>query len=184
MRNDLTNISIKQLFALHSERFEQYHNTLKHLMPKPVLKGKQAKPIESLTFGEVITIKQSLNAPNIDGLLQVFSLVFRLRKADILKVDVLQFYHAFNWVQEQVITINKKEQKTLTSTPDGKLKEAGIEDLNIFGELNTLIALGEKFGKAPQEVEKWAYSIVFSLMYHDKISSDINKRYTKILNRK
>ena len=184
MRNDLRNISTKRLFSLQAKRFEQYHNTLKHLKAKPILKSKQATPIENLSFGEVISIKQILNNPNIDGLLQVFKMVFKLNKGEVLNIPVLDFYHAFNWVQEQVISINEREQKKLTSTPDGKLKEAGIEDLYIFGELNTLIALGEKFGKSPQEVQNWTYSFVFSLMYHDKVSSDINKRYTKILNRK
>jgi hypothetical protein len=184
MRNDLRNISTKKLFALQTERFEQYHNTLKHLKAKPILKGKEAKPIESLTFGEVISIRHNLQNPTIDGIFEVFNLVFGLNRKELLKANVIQFYHAFNWVQEQILSITKREQKKLTSSPDEKLKSAGIEDLNIFGELNTLIALGEKFGKAPQEVEKWTYSFVFSLMYHDKISSDINKRYTKLLTKK
>lgn len=184
MRNDLRNILIKDLFSLQADMFEKYHNTLKFLKPLPIFKNKELTPIEALTFGEVISIRQNLRNQNIDGIYDIFKIVFGFKSNDFFKLKVVQFYQAFNWVQEQILLIEKREQSKLSSSPDDKLKSAGIEDLNIFQELNTLIALGEKFGKSPQEVENWTYSFVFSLMYHEKISNEINKRYFKIINKK
>jgi hypothetical protein len=184
MLNGLVNIKTKRLFSLETTKFEQYHNTLKLLKAKSILKGKQAKSIESLTFGEVVELKRNLSTPTIENVLRAFSLVFELSDQDVLKTDVVDFYHAFNFIKEEITIIADREQKKLSSVPDEKLKSAGIEELNIFGELNTLILIGEKFGKSPQEVENWSYSLVFSLMYHDKISNDISKRYSKILNQK
>ena len=93
---------------------------------------------------------------------------------------MVKFYHSLNWIKEEIQNVYEREVQSLSSPPDSKLKDAGIDDLNIFGEMNTLIALGEKFGKAPQEIENWNYEIVFSLILHQKISSDINKRYIEL----
>ncbi len=186
MRSDLRNISTKRLFSLQAKRFDQYHNTLKHLKAKPVLKNKQATPIENLSFGEVIAIKQILNNPNIDGLLQVFKMVFKLNKNKVLNIPVLDFYHAFNWVQEQVLIINKRERSQLVSKLpiDSKLKDAGIKEFNELGEMKSLIEVGKMFGKSPESIAKWRYSIVFSILKDSRIANDVNVRYNKILSRK
>ena len=177
----LAKIPVYKLFKLQNESFEEYHNLLKHLEPKPIKrKGKIISSLTDLTFGEVAGLKMSFSDTSFESMRDVFKTVFGLKKFEFLNVDVINFYHALNWIREEMQSIYERERHNLTSTPDAKLKDAGIEDLNMFGELNTLIALGEKFSKPPQEVENWNYNLVFSLMLHQKVSNDINKRYQEL----
>lgn len=184
MLKELRNIRTKQLFNLDAESFKEYHSILKHLKPKPTLNGKQAEALESLSFGEVVEIRHSLSKPNTDSISRIFNLVFGTKGTELYKSKILSFYPALNWIKKQMIAISKRESLKLTSTPDAKLKEAGIDNLNKFGELNTLTMLGEKYGTTPQEVEKWKYSLVFALVYQEKVTNDINKNYARIISRK
>lgn len=161
MPNQIKNISVKSLFNLPEDRFELYHDILKYLKPMPRLGKRSAKDIETLTFGEVVSIRQGLNDPDADVVIEMFCLVFGIKKTNVLNSNVIDFYHAFNWIKDQIIEINDREQNKLSSAPDGKLKEAGIEELNVFGELNTLIALGEKFGKSPEEIKSGRIALFF-----------------------
>lgn len=177
----LEKIPVHKLFKLEYNSFEQYHNVLKHLQPIAIKrKGKSIASMTDLTFGEVTEVKMNLQDASFDNMKEIFKTVFRLKKYEFLNIDVLEFYHALNWIREEIQSIYENEKQNLSQAPDPKLVEAGIEDLNIFGELNTLIALGEKFGKAPQEVENWNYNLVFSLMLHQKISGEVSKNYSEL----
>lgn len=176
----LQKISTFKLFQLQTSEFEKYHIVLKHLNPIPdvIPMKNKIESITDLTFGEVASIKMLLAEPNYNNLVEIYKIIFGLE--DLITVDVVQFYHSINWIKNELEDIYNREVENLTSTPDSKLKDAGIEDLNIFGELNTLIMLGEKFSKSPQEIENWNYNLVFSLTLHQKISNDINKRYIEL----
>lgn len=176
----LQKISFKQLFQLQNEKFEEYHNVLQYLEAIPIKGKNKIESITDLTFGEVAIIKMCLQEPSYQNIIEIFKTIFGLEENQIHKIDVVKFYHSLNWIKEEVQNVYDREVQSLSSPPDSKLKDAGIDDLNIFGEMNTLIALGEKFGKAPQEIENWNYEIVFSLILHQKISSDINKRYIEL----
>ena len=176
----LQKISFKQLFQLQNDKFEEYHNVLQYLEEIPIKGKKKIESITDLTFGEVATIKMYLQETSYQNIIEIFKLIFGLEENQIHKIDVVNFYHSLNWIKKEVQNIYDREIQSLSSPPDSKLKDAGIDDLNIFGEMNTLIALGEKFGKAPQEIENWNYEIVFSLILHQKISAEINKRYVEL----
>ena len=179
--SSLQKISFQKLFQLKPQKFEEYHNVLKHLEAIPMKGKKQIESITDLTFGEVAAIKMLLQEPNFLNIVEIFKIIFELEQKDLFKIDVIQFYHSINWIKQEVQAVYDREVENLTSTPDSKLKDAGIDELNIFGEMNTLIMLGEKFSKAPQEIENWNYNLVFSLMLHQKISSEVNKRYVELI---
>ena len=173
----LKKISLKKLFTLQGDEFENYHNVLKHLQPKPFMKS---SAIIDLNFGEVAKIKMLLQNTKLENIIELFKIIFKIDEGLIYKIDVVQFYETFNWINNEVKEIVEREIENLSSEPDSKLKDAGVEQLNIFKELNTLILLGEKFSTPPQEVEKWNYSLVFGLMLHNKITNDINKNLAEI----
>jgi len=181
MPKQLKNISIKKLFNLPFHEFENYHNQLRYLLPKDSINKIQGKQLTSLTFGDVITIRKGINSPDIDKLTNMFRLVFGMKPRKVMSLKTVQFYQAFNWIKEQIELITKRENKKLSSEPEPKLKMAGIDELNRFGELNTLKALAVLFSTKPQEIAKWNYSFVFSLVWQEKISNDINKKYMKLL---
>ncbi|SNA77389.1 hypothetical protein [Flavobacterium psychrophilum] len=174
----LQNISFRQLFQLKSQKFEEYHSLLSHLTPIKLTDS--IGSLTDLTFGEVAEIKRSLQRPTFENTTKLFEIIFKIDQKKLYKINVIEFYHALNWIKHEVQSVYNREVENLSPDTDSKLKDAGVDELNIFGEMNTLIALGEKFSKAPQEVENWSYNLVFSLMLHQKISSDINKRYVEL----
>ena len=172
----LKKISLKKLFTLQVEQFESYHNVLKHLEPNPIFNAS----ITDFTFGEVAKIKILLQNTTFENVIELFKSIFKIDEGIIYKMDVVQFYENFNWINNEVKQIIEREVENLSSEPDSKLKDAGVDSLNIFKELNTLILLGEKFATPPQEVENWNYSLVFGLMLHNKITNDINRRLVEL----
>jgi len=179
----LRNITIKRLLKLPQTEFEKYQSVLKFLKPKPFIKKNKAIPIEDLTFGQVLMIRNNLQNPTSKKISYIFATVFKMSERKLLRVKVVDFFHGLNWLQEQMKTLYEKE-KVLNVSTDPKLERAGIKDLNKFGELNTLISIAERFSIAPQVVETWSYSLVFALIYHSKVSNEINKRYSEILSKK
>lgn len=177
----MINLKVKELFSLSADKFQQYYDVLHHLKPKPLKKYNKVKSLTELTFGEVATIKIDIQKPSIENLLSIYKIIFGIEEKDFYKLDTVSFFHSLNWINEQIKEIIDREQKSLASAPDAKLKEAGIKQMAIFGEMNTLISIAEKFGKTPQEVENWNYNLVFTLMLHQKKSYEINKRYQEIL---
>ena len=175
--SSLQKISLKKLLTLQGSEFESYHNVLKHLQPHPFL---QPTPIVDFTFGEVAKIKMLLQNTTFENVIELFKTIFKIDEGLIYNMDVVQFYETFNWINNEVKQIIEREVENLSSEPDSKLKDAGVDSLNIFKELNTLILLGEKFATPPQEVENWNYSLVFGLMLHNKITNDINRRLVEL----
>ena len=61
----------------------------------------------------------------------------------------------------------------LISKPNERLIKASIERMNIFGILNILDAVAQRFGKWPQEAEELSYAFIFSISLMMKYESDI-----------
>lgn len=53
-----------------------------------------------------------------------------------------------------------------------------------FGIMNTIIAIAERFIYKFDEVLELDYATVYIIMIHDKIKSDIQKKYEEILSKK
>lgn len=180
----MININLKKLFLLAPDEFQEYYNLLSHLNPKAITGFKEIKSITELTFGEVVTIRMQMQEPSLSNLINLFHVIFGIDQEQFYKIDSVSFFHSLNWIREEINKINNLENTSLKSDIDSKLKEAGIEQMAIFKELNTLISIGEKFGVTPQEVENWNYNLVFTLMLHQKKSFDISKKYNELLNPK
>lgn len=81
------------------------------------------------------------------------------------------------WIFDSYKQILEMEEVALTSKPDQKLIDAGIERLNIFGELNVINTLAKGDILKYEEVKKLSYEDVFNKLLMDKIESEINKDY-------
>ena len=184
----LENILLKNLFKLSLDEFETYNYTLKHLKPKPVFQGREAVDIGSLKYKEVAFIRKSLEQMTLSGITKTFAMVFGIKRKRFFWTEervffgsrVVEFYQALNWILSEIENIQEQEKK-LARKPNEKLKEAGIEQLGIFGELNTFIALGERFGIPPQKIQNWKYNLVFALSLHSKMYGDIQEKYNELM---
>lgn len=84
------------------------------------------------------------------------------------------------WLKEQYKQINELEEQYLYTPPEAKLLQAGIKELDILGDKNTIDSL------AGGDVLKWdlvkqlPYSVVFDKLLKNTIESRINKRLVEI----
>jgi hypothetical protein len=176
----MKNITVKQLFESTPEEFKEYHEILKHLIPKIPPIGKQIKSLTDLSYGKVALIRSELGVNEFETILNVFKAAFKIKRDNVLNMEIVQFYQALNWLQEELKTLSMREKKFLSAEPDPVLKEAGIDRLNVFTDLNPLINLAKQYSKSPDEVSKWNYNLVFSLLLHGKIMGEIDVEYRRI----
>jgi hypothetical protein len=174
----ITNITVQKLFQLDSEQFDKYHSILKHLDPLPY--NNNVWSVTDLSFGQVATLKLLLKEPSYMNVVEIMNIVFGISSNELTKMSTIKFYHAINWIKNEIEQVYEREVENLTSDIDPLMKEAGVDRLNVFGDMNSLIMLGEKFSKSPDEIEHWNYNLVFSLLLHQKISSEVNKRYVEL----
>ena len=178
---ELIDITVKELFSLEGNKFDSYNELLKNLNGKNTVAGITGKDIYQLPFSSVSFLKEFIQSPTLPGFISVYKLIFGIDENIFLKMKSTDFYYSFNWIQNEIIELVEGE-KRLESKPDEHWIAAGIERLNIFGELNTLINIGKQYSIPPQEVENWSYNLVFTFALHNKIDGEINKKYSEIIN--
>ena len=132
----------------------------------------KAKEIRELSFKDVDFLKDTIMQPNEVDMFKSIRLVFGNFNPRTTKL--LQFYQAYNYIVEKIKEIWEQE-KALISEPSEKLKAAGIERMQIFGNLNILDDIAQRYSKSPLEIENWSYSLIFALSLKMKYESDIQK---------
>lgn len=177
---NLKHITVAELYQLEEYDFLCYLELQKLMNAKPFFCKKEARKITSLTFGEVSKIKRVLQKPSFEGLQDVFKMVFGTKQIQYYNADVVDYFYALNHITESILEIVKREQKALKGKSDSDLDAAGVDRLSKFGELSTLIEVGKKFGKSPEEIEKWKYSLVFSIIFYGKVEGEVKENYSKI----
>lgn len=184
----IQNLTVSQLFALEHSEFERYCQIFEHARPKDHIKAWplylsdpwQAASFGDLTFGDVETIKHTFSK----DLFGVFRIVFGIEQRDLMRVRVRDFFPALNWIKKELSELVKRERDFLEGSQDPDWKNAGGDRLNVFKSMNVLIAFGKEYGQTPQEVEQWKYSFVFTLLYHSRITGEVQKNYHNIMRNK
>lgn len=139
---------------------------LEFIEPKNEINDMQGKAFETLTFNEVSVLKRVI-VKDLQTALDIFF--------DGLKLEdcrIIDFYQWQKYVVEELNVRTKREAQLEITDP--RLKQAGAERLNIFGELNTKIALAEQFGTTPQKVGGWNYDFVVNILLFNKVRAEIN----------
>lgn len=136
----------------------------------------KAKRLTGLPFGDVTKVKNLAVAEEYP---KVFEIVFGITEKELSNTRVKEFFMALNWVRNELGTLIERE-KHLVGDEDPKMVEAGSARLNVFKEMNILIPLSKEYGMTPDEIAGWKYSTVFTIMYHEKVSGDIEKEYTRL----
>ena len=84
------------------------------------------------------------------------------------------------WVKEQYKRINDLEERMLVSPPDVKLLQAGIRELDVLGDYNTIDSLAGGDILKWEAIRQMKYSEVFNKLLKNTIESRINKRMVEI----
>lgn len=176
----LKKISVRQLYRLEISKFEKYMNLKNVLNSKPNFGRHAPTPLMKLSYGNVKQILRNFSEPSYESILESFTFVYGVSEHEYLIQDVVSYFYALNWVEQEAVKIIENERKALKRTEDPILTMAGVERMAIFGELPTLIDLGQRFGKKPEEIEEWTYGTVFSIQAHDKVQHEVSKEYNKL----
>lgn len=180
---DLQDITVGEFFGCSEEMALKYMELRKILNPVGKFGKRNAAKLSQLTYGEVSVLKRNVANPSYPSIMDSFKKVFRADTKEVLDATVTQFFPALNWIAVEMGALIKKETKALSGDTDSALKEAGVERLNAFQEGNVLIKIGKEFGKSPDEVENWEYGTVFTILLHDKVTSEIERAYAEIKKR-
>lgn len=176
---NLTNISVKEFFQLDEDTSLKYVELQSIMKSQDTFLKSRAIPLGQLSFGEVATLKRNIQNPTYESLMDSFKLVFKVKQNQYLNADVVSFFYALNFIREKVIELNQKE-KVLESEIEPELEMAGVKSLSVFGEMATLINLGERYSKCPTEIESWKYNLVFAILLYDKKKGEVQQKYQKI----
>lgn len=179
----LDNISVNQFFQLEEGKAKEYIQLQSMLNPKNSFQRKKLNTIRSLSFEEVGELKRCIINPTYHNLINAFKIVFKVKEIQIVTSDIISFFYALKWIQQEVKTVFEKE-KQLIPTPDADMENAGATRLAAFGEMSTLINLGKKFSIAPQEIAKWSYNIVYAILLYEKVENEVQKKYMKLKSNK
>lgn len=180
---DLDDITVLKLVKLEPEHFDKYVQLQNVMKAKSVFCGNDAVQIGSLSYGSVSEIKRIFAKPTHEGIFDVFGLIFNVTKNQILRANVTSYFYALNHIINAVRSLTEKESKLLKAKADKKhelLVQAGVNRLQVFGELPVLLSLGRSFSIEPKKINDWNYNFVLSIMVHDKITEEILEDYNEL----
>lgn len=171
--NQLENITLSKLLQLTDP---SEYEALLYVKEKDVILGRPAKPLENLTFSQVIDIRETINTN--EGLFNAFKWVFNIEEKELLKVKVLDFYPALNHILKETKQLVEAESEL--GGEDKAWTEAGGGQLAPFGIRSLLITLGQQFSQFPDEVAERTYGEIFVIAKYNSILSEVQKNYQEI----
>lgn len=98
----------------------------------------------------------------------------------VLKADNAKKLMFLLWLRDQYQTINEVENKYLYNPPDSKILQAGIQQLDVLGDINTIDNLAQGDILKWHKIRRMKYSDVFNKMLKNTIENRINKKLTEL----
>lgn len=154
--------------------------------------GKASNKISGFVSADFITLPYGIvrkDLPNLleqDLIIESLELVINCQTKDF-DFDNLEGNEVIAfllWIITQLDFIAAIEKKNLHSDAEMEMKAAGIDRLNEFGVLNTIHDLAGKDILKHKEIEEIPYFEVYQVLKMQKISSEIEKNYNKIMQAK
>lgn len=101
--------------------------------------------------------------------------------SDVNNADYNECLYFIFWVIDEIQAINKMEADNLSADPDVKLLAAGINEMNQFGDLNTIdsLVIGWCGAYTHEEVKNMPYHFIFDKQLKTKVETNINKKLAK-----
>ena len=84
------------------------------------------------------------------------------------------------WLRDQYTIINDVETKYLFTPPESKMLQAGIQQLDVLGDINTIDSLAQGDILKWRKIRQMKYSDVFNKQLKNTIESRINKKLIEI----
>lgn len=159
----------------------------KHSKRVTTLFGEDYSDLTFLSYRLLKTIVPNLiKSGNIEK--AIFEIV-KAKKPNIKLWKVKRLKHStklkfYFHVQEQYDAISKLEQMHLYSPPSSDLLSAGINRLDILGDINTIDALAQGDILRWELIQDLPYSKIFDKLLKSKIEREIEKKHAEIMKEK
>lgn len=104
------------------------------------------------------------------------------------KPGVKEYKKYVKYVNRIIDALNRwaeRERRELSVPPLPEYTQAGYDKyIESVGEMATLVSLGAKFGKNPEEILEWRYTTVFMILKCEAEQENFNRRLQKVYSQK
>lgn len=161
---------------------ELYNFVKKYGKRTNILFDVELEPLIYFPYGFVkIDLPSLLNENNID---EIINLICNIKDISVKKITDKEKISLTLWLIDELEAIGSLEQNYLSSQPEPELIASGIDELNVFGELNIIDSLAGGDILKWEQVKQLPYHSVFDKLRKDNIERKINKNYNKIISKK
>lgn len=174
----------QQRLNLQAVSFKDFQRMVKFGKASDRIGKYQSKPFIELPYG---IVKKDLPLYQKKELLyESVELILGCQYADLdlsfaSGNEILQF---LIWMKEQQAFIKDREEQHLVSEPDPDMAAAGIDQLNVHGEVITIDSLAKGDLLKHDLIEQLPYHKVFKKLLIDKDIRSFEKRYAKVIEAK
>ena len=149
--------------------------------------SRKTKARDVFNTGEVVnmtfyTVKELQRLFNSDSLPELIKFILSLIKES--DPDVFDFFAQYNYLREQIDSINEVEGRMLAYSPTAEEEAAGLERFSKFGYFPQIDSLAQGKPWRYEEVKRLPYETAFTKLLLDKEKSDFDKEMYKIMSRK
>ena len=175
---DLETLSVAQYAALEDKSMVDI--LLSNLNPSDTLKTRlcDIKPrkasLAEFTLREVIWFKNKFQAGKVEEVLHHVYGIKTIETANVYSVTSV-----LKWLEAEMVSIYKNEERLSSKKDSDAWKQAGIERLGGFGEYANLFMLTQDLTKEEQLLDM-PYYRVFDFSEIKKTWSEIESKFTKI----
>ena len=181
MINELENITVLQFFSLPMDELLQQYNLLKMLRQSDTLKDKKADSILMQPYSMIVKLKKYYSNLTPEAMVAMVKMVFGIKNEVQMQFKIVEYFPAVNFIVNGLDKIIELEVKRLTSQPKEELIMAGVEKMQVYGDLNTIDQLAGGDMLKWNEIEKMPWQYVFTKLCMEKDRADIQESYSEII---
>jgi len=178
----LKNYTVEQFYMSPPDE-EIYTQVFKYIEPNNQIYHVQFKGFWSSPYEKYLTVKNLITKQPKGWEFDVIDACFGFTPEQQKNISAYTFFATMDYVSKDLLAILEKE-KMLVREPNFDLMEAGVDKLNKFGDILTVDSLARTYNTTWEEIGKWTYSKVFSILMLEKERAEIQEKYQKIIERK
>lgn len=172
-------MKLYQLTEIDEDTSDKVRAIIKFLEPSDTLNGWKFPGIWSSSYRTYLLIKTAFQKGGDEWTLKIIQAAFNLTPTQQMMCDVFQYYAAVKFIEQDFQQIIEKE-KFLESKKDPLLIASGIDRLNKYGDTLTVDSLARTYGVTWDEVGKWKYSKVYTILAMEKERGEIMEKYNRL----
>lgn len=108
-------------------------------------------------------------------IIEIIELGLKEKNVPLTELSAKELVSFVLWVKDELEEIAKMEQDNLSKPPKPEMIACGIDRFDIFGTLNVIYSLCEKFGWTMDYVWNLKYEDVFNLQLYGKVGAEFNE---------